>query len=178
MWLLVPIPAAQHGLSSTLKTHLFLTAQSWLCVTWCVELSWSFPVACSDSKANMTTPSKAQNGLSSSFLHCKDFYSARSRTWIKLFLPFLPPAMRQKGQAWGITCTTRKTLLKEAVKSYSCCVWEITWGHLPSTFLLGTKQWGNRNSQSWNCWFVNSRETLTWRFIQIFTICITESLQK
>lgn len=176
MWLLVPTPAAQRGLSSALKTHLFLTSTSWLCVTWHVELSWSFPVACSDTKANTMTPSKARNGLSSSFPHHKDFCSAHSRMWIKLFLHFLPSL--QKGQAWGMMCITRETLLRETLQSHSCSIWEITWGHLPSTFLLGINQQGNRNSQSWNCWFVNSRETLTWRFVQILTVCITESLQK
>lgn len=89
-----------------------------------------------------------------------------------------PGPTPQKGQAWGMTCTTRKTLLRETVKSHSRSIWEITWGHLPSTFLLGINQWGNRNSQSWYCWFVNSREPLTWRFIPILTVCVTESLQK
>lgn len=171
-------PPQQPSVASlVLSRHIY----SWLPRLGYVSLDtlnflWSFPVACSDTKANTMTPSKARNGLSSSFPHHEDFCSAHSRMWIKLFLPFLPSP--QKGQAWGVMCITRETLLRETLQSHSCSIWEIMWGHLPSTFLLGINQQGNRNSQSWNCWFVNSRETLTWRFVQILTVCITESLQK
>lgn len=130
-------PAQQHSVAFlVLSRHMYSNFQA---LAMCRFMCWTFLKLPCCMQWYKTQHNDCLKGPEWAFFILsppQDFCSACSETWIKIFLHFLPLATPQKAQAWGMTCTTRKTLLREAGKSRSCSTWEITWRHLLFTFLL------------------------------------------